>query len=99
MKVIKKFRDGTALVQKPGKNPEIISADDLDKASQMNLIEVSSITSEGFIIDTIKLSVSTGTKFVIEMNADGNVLATSKVIKGQELISFFENLINNINAR
>ena len=93
MKIIKRFNDGTALVQRGGNHPEIIKIEDIKEEDSSCKVTIVSLDGDGFVIEGTDLHVTINQKSKLHIRVDTDDEQYHGTIFGDTLVEFMQNLI------
>jgi hypothetical protein len=93
MKIIKRFNDGTALVQRGECQPEIIKIEDIKEEDRACKVTIVSLDDDGFVIEGTDLHVTISSKSKLHIKVDTPDEQYQGTVLGDKLLEFMQNLI------
>lgn len=96
MKIIKRFNDGTALVQYAGKQPEIIKIEDIREDDLANKITLTSLDNDGFVIEgtDYQVTITPSSKMFIKITTEEQT--HTGLLSGELLLKYLEYIKSEI---
>lgn len=90
MKIIKRFNDGTALVQRVGCQPEIIKIEDIKEDDRKCKLTIVSLDGDGFVIEGTDLHITLGDKSKVHVKMETPDEKLDGTVFGPDLMKFLE---------
>lgn len=92
MKVIKRFNDGTALVQRGNDQPEIIKMEDIKEEDRTCKVAIVALDGDGFVIEgtDFQITISPKTKLHVKLETQEDQLHGTVI--GEQLLEYLQNL-------